>query len=83
MKTWVKILISVVVAAGLITLGYYILRFIHWVHVNHPEWFIYFISFIVFCFITVMVYYFIDVIILNNDDEGGDGKSNHIRPNLW
>lgn len=83
MKTWLKILLTISITASLFTIGWLLLKLISWVHANHPEWFIYFILFVVFCIIAGFVYDIINDIVKDKERRKSGKPVRHVRPNLW
>lgn len=83
MKTWLKILLTIGITGSLFTIGWLLLKLVFWVYANHPEWFIYFILFVVFCIVAGFVYDIINEIIKDKERRKSGKSIGHIRPNLW
>lgn len=83
MKTWIKILLTTGITAVLFTIAWLLIKLISWVHSNHPEWFIYFIFFVVFCIVAGFVYDIINEFVKDKGRRKSGKPLGHVRPNLW
>ena len=72
---WKRLLLAIGIAILLFGIGIGLIKLIHWINANHPNWFMYAVGILIFTIITFLIY---DILDFKDRPIRKGGK-----PNLW